>query len=406
MLNLYKYFKVELVVQLVQILLLNSGDCWNPQLYKNRGKTMVYVAKKMKNIFAAVSMFTLLMICGQKAQAQETSFGENQNQVVETVEDTTESYNLSNRLPPLKYPLPPLKKDGTNSTFPPAPVRPIPPIQRPKIETPPKPNSGNNAQITQSWQFRNNTTRALTTKDRVRVSNIKYIVLHHTAMSNDQAAIRELESSLFAHYSVLKSGQIYQHLEDKIVAEGSWDRVLLFQADQMGNVSNKIIASPTTVPVDRLGTIHIEINYAPQKGEVPTAKQLEALSDLIADLAIKYDIPPTHIIGHSSIQTCGSNWFKDHEGDWFRINEPSGIMYTYSNSGGCRPTFNPGMYSLTSSIRSKGVWKDGIYQNMTDRQVANVIYRSNYGNAEQLLNRVGGKSVAKLYRQLIDNLKE
>jgi N-acetyl-anhydromuramyl-L-alanine amidase AmpD len=260
------------------------------------------------------------------------------------------------------------------------------------------------ATITPSWQLQQNTKRALTTKDR-KYNKPRYIMLHHSAMSSDEGLKRELESSLFAHFSVLKSGQIFQHLDTGIVAEGSWDRSLLFQSDAYGNVNNKIVASGSTTPIDRMA-IHIEVNYAPQKGEQPNSYQYEALATLVTQLSTQYNIPPNNIIGHSSVQTCGSNWFKDSEGDWFRLNEPSGIMYQYSNSGGCRPTFSNGIYTLTSMMRAKGLWKDGIYANMTDRQVANIIYKANYGNAEQLLNRVGGRSVASQYRALINQLRD
>ncbi len=351
---------------------------------------MSHFSKGLNSLLTFITMFTLIAVFGSHAKAQD-------NKPV-----INKEFNLSQNYPKLFLPIKP--QTPIKSVSPYTRInQPLNPIKYPKTDTNPPQFK---ADITKSWQFKNNTTRALTTKERTRVQNIRYIMIHHTAMSNDDGAIRELESSLFAHYSVLKSGQIYQHLENTIVAEGSWDRSLLFQSDENGNVSNKIIASGATTPIDRMGTIHIEVNYAPQKGEVPNSKQVQALADLISDLALQYNIPPTGIIGHSSVQTCGSSWFKDYDGDWFRVNEPGGIMYTYSNSGGCKPVFNSGLYNLVSMIRSRGVWKEGNYTQMTDRQVANVIYLTNYGNAEQLLNRVGGRSVASLYRKLINELKD
>ena len=264
--------------------------------------------------------------------------------------------------------------------------------------------SAQSLNIDTSRVIRNNSI-GLKSKDRVPLLNPKYIVLHHTAMSNDAAAVRELNITLYTHYIVEKTGKITQVLGTNVVAEGSWDRAQLFDSDQFGNVTSKLIASLNKRPIDR-DAVHIEINFAPQNGESINQNQIKATAGLIAKLVKEFKIQPTGILGHSSIQPCGSNLFKDYDGDWFKFNEPHGLMYNYTKSNACQAYFSPGMYNLTNLIRQYGVWNDGPYNNMTNTEVANIIYRRNFNNSAMLMSRNNSPEKARMYNQLNKYLRK
>ncbi|MGL4758799.1 MAG: N-acetylmuramoyl-L-alanine amidase [Patescibacteria group bacterium] len=261
-----------------------------------------------------------------------------------------------------------------------------------------------NTQSIDSSRIQRNAAIATTKKDRKALINPQFIILHHTAMSSDAAAIRELNSTLYVHYVILKTGEIVQFLPDNVVAEGSWDRAQIYASDQLGNVSSQLIASQWTRPVDSQ-SIHIEINYAPQKGESINYKQQQSLALLVARLVQVHNIGPTGLIGHSSIQTCGSNLFKDRDGDWFKFNEPHGLMYNYYSPNVCNGHLNPGMYNLVPMIRRYGVWKTGHLQRMNDKDVANIIYKRNINNSVMLLKKNNAHSAAKRFEQMLYQLK-
>jgi N-acetyl-anhydromuramyl-L-alanine amidase AmpD len=251
-----------------------------------------------------------------------------------------------------------------------------------------------------SWNFTSNTKRAIQKLDRKRIGKPDVFIIHHSGGHG----VTEQEKDLSAQYSITSDGKILQHFDETVQAEGTWDRSRLYERDAMGNVSDRLIYSSKN-PID-LHAKQVEVVFAPQKFEKPSYRQYLALAQLIANSAINDGIKPHQIIGHSSVQTCGSKLFKDGDGDWFRFGEPHDIMYTYTTGQGCTPQIGNGLYSLVPMIRKYGAWNDGIYATMSDRQVANIIYRANFGNAAMLLRKAGSPNVAAKYERLERNLRD
>jgi hypothetical protein len=251
-----------------------------------------------------------------------------------------------------------------------------------------------------SWNFTSNTKRAIQKLDRKPTGTPDVFIIHHSGGHG----ITEQEKDLSVQYSITTNGKIIQHFDDTLQAEGTWDRSRLYERDEMGNVSERLVYSSKN-PIDKRAK-QVEVVYAPQKFEKPSYRQYMALAQLLANSAINDGIKPHQIIGHASVQTCGSKLFKDGDGDWFRFGEPHDIMYTYSTGQGCTPQIGNGLYSLVPMIRKYGVWNDGIYANMSDRQIANIIYRANFGNAAMLLRKAGSPTVAAKYERLINNLRD
>ena len=166
----------------------------------------------------------------------------------------------------------------------------------------------------------------------------------------------------------------------------------MFETDAYGVLGSKLISSKpknpsdSALPIDHQA-IHIEIVYAPQDGEKPNSEQYKALSSLIAELSLKYNISPMGILFHSSVQPCGSQLFVDpKEGDGCKYNEPSDIAYQYPQSTeGYKIASGKGMNAIVAMVRAKGVWKDGPYSDKSDLEVAKYIYNHNYENAAKVL---------------------
>jgi N-acetylmuramoyl-L-alanine amidase len=244
---------------------------------------------------------------------------------------------------------------------------------------------------------------ALKTKDRKLISKVNSMTLHHTALSDDEAATQMLRKSLFTTYLILKTGKIIEILPTDIVAEGSLDASVVWNADPSGKLLETVQASKFNgnKPLDHQ-TIHVEINYAPQSGETPNSAQLKSLAELISLHAKKDSISPTGILFHSTVQPCFTNVFKDPVlGDGCKFNEPGGLAFNYNATQTDKSiTKSDGMYALVADVRKLGVWKDGDYANMTDKQVADVIYKRNFLNAAKFIESNGNAPQAKVYRDL------
>ncbi len=225
-------------------------------------------------------------------------------------------------------------------------------------------------------------TIAFDPKERVPLTKYNNIILHHTAMSSDEDALGALKDSLFSHYLVLKTGEIVQLLDTDIVAEGSLDDSVVFESDALGVVNVKIQAIKAQLPLDHQG-VHIEINYAPQKGELPNEAQLAATSKLIAYLSLKFGIKPTGLIAHATVQPCFTQVFVDpNQGDGCKFNEPAGIFFNYNTDrDDLSITKSDGLYPIVAQVRQLGAWKNEAYFNLSDKAVAELIYNRNYENA-------------------------
>jgi N-acetyl-anhydromuramyl-L-alanine amidase AmpD len=260
-----------------------------------------------------------------------------------------------------------------------------------------------NIAIVHDTDSTNSRKRALNDLKRPLIKKVNSLVLHHTAMSDDEDAVRVLRKSLFTTYLILKTGKVLEILPADVVAESTLDASVVYDADANGNLLKSVQASQFAgnKPLDHQ-TVSVEINYAPQNGESPNPAQLKSLAELIAFHAKKDVIPPTGILFHSTVQPCFTNVFKDSvEGDGCKFNEPGNLAFNYNATQSDKTiTKSDGMYALIAEVRKLGVWKDGPYKDMTDKQVADVIYNRNFYNAAQFIDSNGGAPQAQVYRSL------
>jgi hypothetical protein len=272
----------------------------------------------------------------------------------------------------------------------------------PAIEQPTN-DAKSNIAIVHDTDTTNSRQRAINDLKRPLIKKVNSLVLHHTALSDDEEAVNILRKSLFTTYLILKTGKVLEILPADIVAEGSLDSSIVYNADTKGNLLKTIQASKFAgnKPLDHQ-TLHIEINYAPQNGESPNAQQLKSLAELIAFHVQKDVIPPTGILFHSAVQPCFTTVFKDPvEGDGCKFNEPGNLAFNYNSSQADKTiTKSDGMYALVAEVRKLGVWKESPYKDMTDKQVADVIYNRNFYNAAQFIDSNGGAPQSKVYRSL------
>ncbi len=110
------------------------------------------------------------------------------------------------------------------------------------------------------------------------------VVLHYTAMESCEAACRVLcdpEREVSAHYLISEAGEVTQLVDEEMRAwhagAGEWGG--------RGDVNSR--------------SIGIEMSNT---GFTPyTARQMDALEDLLAGILIRWDIPPEGVIGHSDM---------------------------------------------------------------------------------------------------------
>ena len=232
-----------------------------------------------------------------------------------------------------------------------------------------------------------------------------YILIHHSGMTfeNTKATLDKISRELSAHFLVTGIGEIIQVFPTSFHAEGTLKSSRVWKADRSGKFSDELIASPDA-ELD-LHAVQVETNYAPQLKEAPTTKEVASLGQLIAYLASKNKIPPTHLLSHTAVQPWGSSNYGPLDG---RSNEPSGIMY--KDWEGRKPdplVVEPNVEALTklvSIVRSYGVWLDGNYAKMPDYKLAELILYINLENAARNLDEKNPE-IAQVYRTKAKNFK-
>jgi len=120
--------------------------------------------------------------------------------------------------------------------------------------------------------------------DRPEGAQIRYIVLHYTALENTQTSLNwmcDREKKVSAHYLICRTGQVYQLVEDD---KRAWH----------AGVSSW--GSDTNLNHTSLG---IELD---NNGSEPFSEpQIDVLLALLYDLCEKHSIPKENVLGHQDI---------------------------------------------------------------------------------------------------------
>ncbi|MBI29280.1 MAG: N-acetylmuramoyl-L-alanine amidase AmiD [Alphaproteobacteria bacterium MarineAlpha5_Bin11] len=122
----------------------------------------------------------------------------------------------------------------------------------------------------------------------IRVGEIKFIILHYTAMKSLDETIKHLcepSSKVSCHYLVTKNGEIYQFISSE---KRAWHA-----GDSYWKAIKDINSLSIGIELENSGH-HIDF-------EEYTSNQIYALMDLIKDLKIQYNIKKTNILGHSDV---------------------------------------------------------------------------------------------------------
>ncbi len=176
------------------------------------------------------------------------------------------------------------------------------------------------------------------------------IILHHTNMASAELALERLTdpaSEVSCHYLIHKDGTIYHLVQEK---ERAW------HAGRVSHWKNreKINSYSIGIEIDSLGDIF-------------TKPQMESLVALIQDIRTRYEIPNTHILGHSDIAPDRKDDPSEHF-DWEYLGE-KGI--------GCMPDHVPLLDQIPPTLEIQKILQTIGYAiqltGLLDDQTINVI---------------------------------
>ncbi|QDP86182.1 N-acetylmuramoyl-L-alanine amidase [Chryseobacterium sp. SNU WT5] len=121
----------------------------------------------------------------------------------------------------------------------------------------------------------------------------KYIILHYTALDNDKSVTVLTQQSVSAHYLVnnLDDNEIYQLVDENKRAYHAG--ISAWRNDKMLNDTSIGIEIVNAGYVTDASGIKIFPEYP--------AEQVDKIAALVKDLAVRYMIAPTNILGHSDI---------------------------------------------------------------------------------------------------------
>lgn len=121
----------------------------------------------------------------------------------------------------------------------------------------------------------------------------KYIILHYTALNDDKSVMVLTQQSVSAHYLVndLGDNEIYQLVDENKRAYHAG--ISAWRKDKMLNDTSIGIEIVNTGYVTDASGVKIFPEYPPE--------QVKKIAALVKDLANRYMISPTNILGHSDI---------------------------------------------------------------------------------------------------------
>lgn len=185
----------------------------------------------------------------------------------------------------------------------------------------------------------------------------KYIILHYTAIDNDKSILALTQRSVSAHYLVndKEDKEIYQLVDENKRAYHSG--ISLWRNDKSLN-DNSIGIEIVNVgfTVDSIG----------KKVFTPfNDNQLKKVFKLVKDLATRYQIPPTNIIGHSDIAPTRKQdpgpmfpWKKLYEeeniGMWYDEIAMKNVMMNSISTFDSMKNKNTFIFKIQSDLQSFG----------------------------------------------------